>query len=492
MKPFVPAAIAALLTLPAPAWAAKAPAGPAATPSPGAVEVAPALPSLQGLRWSADEGEARLTLELPQPVLFEERTTPSAWRLFLPGLSAGPGTPPVSDPVLPQLNARSEAGGTLLEIPWKYWCPTEFALSEDALRLTVTFKKHYQDVEEEALAPGVVHEHRRQADRNGPLNVHVLRVDPKHPGVRLMPGMAKGGAYFSREPVSAIARRYGALAGINGSYFSTKTGEPLGMLMINGQLVSSNLMNRSVLAIAGNGELTIDKTQLSTRLTLASGETYDFDGVNQQRGLNRMVLYTEHYGPTTFTPTGGREYSVLPDGTVLAISDSNAPIPPGGYVISAHGQAAAWLEARVQVGAKLSMKSPLHEFWPGVQHVLGGGPTLLREGRVAISALEEQFKPDITHGLAPRTAVGLTPSGEVLLVTVDGRQPQLSRGLSLAGLAYLLQQLGASEAMNMDGGGSTAMAIGPAIVNRPSDGVERPVNNALLVFAEQAATFSRR
>lgn len=484
MKPLILAVIAALVTLPTPALAASP--APAASVVP---QLAPVAPSLQGVRWSASETEAQLTLVLPQPVLFEERTTLSAWRLFLPGVSVGPGVPDVTDGVLTRLTAKAEAGGTSLEIPWKYWCPTETALSEDALRLTVTFKKHFQEIEEEILAPGVVHEHRRQADRHGPLNVHVLRVDPKHPGVKLMPGMAKGGAFFSREPVSAIARRYGAVAGINGSYFSPRTGEPLGMLMINGQLVSSNMLNRSVLAIAGNGELTIDKTQLSTRLTLASGETYDFDGVNQQRGLNRMVLYTDHYGPATFSPAGGKEYSIMPDGTVLAVSESNAPIPPGGYVISAHGQAAAWLGARLQVGAKVTMKSPLQEFWPGVQHVLGGGPTLLRDGQVAISAIEEQFKPDITQGLAPRTAVGLTPAGEVLLVTVDGRQPQLSRGLSLAGLSYLLQQLGASDAMNMDGGGSTAMAIGPTIVNKPSDGVERAVNNALLVFAEPTAVF---
>ena len=71
----------------------------------------------------------------------------------------------------------------------------------------------------------------------------------------------------------------------------------------------------------------------------------------------------------------------------------------------------------------------------------------------------------------------------MLVVTVDGRQPSVSRGLSVTGMAYLLLQLGATEALNLDGGGSTAMAIGPTLVNRPSDGAERRVNNALLVYA---------
>jgi hypothetical protein len=199
-----------------------------------------------------------------------------------------------------------------------------------------------------------------------------------------------------------------------------------------------------------------------------------------------VVLYSGLFGPSTFTPPGGKEYALLPDGTVFSVQESNSAIPAGGWVLSAHGQAAAWLDRALKPGVRVMLKSPLSDFWPGVKHALGGGPTLLRSGEVLVTAMQEQFKPDISEGLAPRTAVGVTPDGQALLVTVDGRQPQLSRGLSLAGLAYLLKDLGAVDALNLDGGGSTAMAIGPTIVNRPSDGVERRVSNALCVFAEGA------
>jgi len=154
-------------------------------------------------------------------------------------------------------------------------------------------------------------------------------------------------------------------------------------------------------------------------------------------------------------------------------------------VISAHGQAAQWLDRYVRVGSRLSVRTPLTEFWPGVRHVMGGGPALVRDGAIAVTALQEQFKPDVTQGLAPRTAVGIGPDGEVMLVTVDGRLPNISRGASLNGLAAIMQGLGATDALNLDGGGSTAMAIGPSVVNKPSDGVERPVNNALLIFGPQ-------
>jgi exopolysaccharide biosynthesis protein len=329
----------------------------------------------------------------------------------------------------------------------------------------------------------VTHEAVRQADANGPLSIHVLHVDPRAPGVRVEPALASRDTYFSRGTVSGITRAYGAVAGINGAYFSTRTGEPLGLLMINGELISAPLFNRSALGFGANGQAFIGNTQLTDQLVVPSGEVYDFDGMNQARGLNKMVLYTRHFGLSTQTNPGGKEYSLLPDGTVLAIAECDTPIPSGGYVISAHGQAAQWLDRYVKVGQKLTVRSPLTDYWPGVKHALGAGPTLVRNGNVLVTAFEEQFKPDITQGIAPRTAVGILGDGQLILVTVDGRIPNASRGLSLTGLAYLMQQLGATDAINFDGGGSTAMAIGPTLVNRPSDGVERRVNNALLVFA---------
>jgi exopolysaccharide biosynthesis protein len=79
--------------------------------------------------------------------------------------------------------------------------------------------------------------------------------------------------------------------------------------------------------------------------------------------------------------------------------------------------------------------------------------------------------------------VGFRADGRVLLVTVDGRQPELSVGMTIAELAALLIELGAVEAANMDGGGSTTMAVRGKVVNSPSDLTgERAVGDALLVF----------
>lgn len=82
----------------------------------------------------------------------------------------------------------------------------------------------------------------------------------------------------------------------------------------------------------------------------------------------------------------------------------------------------------------------------------------------------------------PRTLAGVTPTGHLLLVTVDGRQPGYSVGASFQESARIMKALGCEQAINLDGGGSTAMAIRGRLVNRPSDSAgERPVGDAIVI-----------
>ncbi|HZT83085.1 MAG TPA: phosphodiester glycosidase family protein, partial [Gemmataceae bacterium] len=86
----------------------------------------------------------------------------------------------------------------------------------------------------------------------------------------------------------------------------------------------------------------------------------------------------------------------------------------------------------------------------GIVSAIGGSPQLLESGRIDYPAANAD---DFTQGRHPRTVVGLTPAGEVLLVTVDGSPT--SAGLTLAETTRLLAGLGATDALNLDGGGST-------------------------------------
>ncbi|MDZ7267009.1 MAG: phosphodiester glycosidase family protein [candidate division KSB1 bacterium] len=120
--------------------------------------------------------------------------------------------------------------------------------------------------------------------------------------------------------------------------------------------------------------------------------------------------------------------------------------------------------------------------WP-LWNAIGGGPVLIHNGSVRITWEEEVFfgsgigNVDDRH---PRTAVGYTADGRLLLMVVDGRQVA-SRGASLTELAQFMLALGAVEAVNLDGGGSSTLVVGQTLINRPSDGVPREVASAFVL-----------
>ena len=132
----------------------------------------------------------------------------------------------------------------------------------------------------------------------------------------------------------------------------------------------------------------------------------------------------------------------------------------------------------------MELKQSLGNLWDRADDVLGAGPMLVQGGQVYVTTKLEKFGNDVAGGRAPRTAIGRTKQGNVLLVVVDGRQ-QKSIGMTLTEIAILMQELGAEDAMNLDGGGSSEMVVGNEVMNRPSDGRERSVGAVLAVFPKK-------
>jgi hypothetical protein len=117
--------------------------------------------------------------------------------------------------------------------------------------------------------------------------------------------------------------------------------------------------------------------------------------------------------------------------------------------------------------------------WPGVMDTIGGNPTLVEDGLIVDKNVDGEGWFFEKH---PRTGVGVTDDGTLLLIVVDGRQPDWSVGMKLRRFARLFQNLGATWALNLDGGGSTTMYADGRVRNRPSDESERAVSSALLVL----------
>lgn len=124
--------------------------------------------------------------------------------------------------------------------------------------------------------------------------------------------------------------------------------------------------------------------------------------------------------------------------------------------------------------------------WARAANAVGGAGLLMLNGRALTEWADEQLSTGFATTRHPRTIVGVDAQDAIWLVTVDGRQPALSLGMSFTELQGLSRRLGLRSSLNLDGGGSTTMVVRGNVVNHPSDpGGSRQVSDAILVFARK-------
>ena len=338
------------------------------------------------------------------------------------------------------------------------------------------------------VAEGVRYDRYRISRPSGPAVVHVASIDLDAPDLELRSVLARE-KMTGRETVSEMSRKQQALIGLNGSFFS-KEGNPMGMVITDHQLVSVPIMSRTVFGITDTKQIVFGNPRFRGRVRFDDNRVLELDGVNRQGKNDSIVLYTPEFGDKTPTCTSCKEVALLGN-KVVAIGSGNLIIPPGGVVISASGNKAAAL-ADVEIWKPASINFGLGSAWNDVEEAVGGGPRLVAGGEVRITGLEERFRKDVLEGRAPRSAVGINGDNKLLLVAVDGRQPGYSSGMTLQELACFLIEIGATDAMNLDGGGSTSFVLDGQVVNSPSDGEERPVGSALLICRKTSHQLASR
>jgi len=384
----------------------------------------------------------------------------------------------VGDVALRELRyTEGEDGSSRLVLEFNYQLP-EGAVCEDEELFQLVIPKTFAQTTTRLVELGVVYGHQRRADSYGPNVVNYLEIDLRRNWeVKLV--LAQDRVYGA-ERVSDMAKRTGAIAAVNGAYFASN-GRPLGVFMIDGELITEPYANRTAVGLGPQGAI-IDNVGFVGELWYAGELLTSISGLNRPRLQDELIVYTEAYGTKTNTNVYGYEVVVV-DGVVVQLQpEGNSTIPPGGLVLSAHGAQRQYL-AGLKVGDQVEVVINLQPDWSelGIRQIIGGGPRLLRGGVLDITGEAEQFKDDILKGRAPRTAIGITADQKLLLVTVNGRQPNISVGMTLEELGNLLIELGALEAMNLDGGGSTTMIVRNLVLNLPSDGKERAVANAIVV-----------
>jgi hypothetical protein len=302
------------------------------------------------------------------------------------------------------------------------------------------------------------------------------------------------GAAVGRERTStllrALADRERVVAGVNADFFIfTPPGVPRGAHVQEGTVITGP-SERPVIAVDSSGTLFIGRLGVVGNV-VAHGDTIPLAAWNRD-AVRGLALIDRAWGAAS--DTGSARVEVVVAGSPLRVVTidtlpSGVPIPIDGAVLMAGRETDAATRGTLLAlhpGDTVAVERAITR--PHLRSVVGGWPLIVRDSAVtqAADSAGANFAP-VRH---PRTAVGLAHDGrELQLVVVDGRQKPYSDGMTLREFAELFRSLGASQALNLDGGGSSTFVLadssapnGLRIMNRPSDKAEeRAVANALAV-----------
>ena len=329
-----------------------------------------------------------------------------------------------------------------------------------------------------------------------PLSVHVVRVDYAHPEVRFCTTLGGGstmGMGIVSDQIKSLSPALGQpLAAVNGDFYDKSKDYPVrprDVQIRQGELVTQPA-GHSSFWIDAKGRPQMTNIHSRFRVVWPDGKTTRF-GLNVPREDNAAVVYTVALGGSTRTK-GGVEYVLEPtksDGLPLRVGRDHetrvrAVHTAGNHALDAQtvvmsiGPVLASTVPPLAAGATLHLITETVPDLSGSEVAIGGGPALLKDGKL----MEWKGWVQVRH---PRTALGWNKK-YLYLVQVDGRQLDVSLGMTFPELAAYMLKLGCTEAMNFDGGGSATMWAFGSVQNSPSEGQERPSPNSLVVVKKNA------
>lgn len=277
----------------------------------------------------------------------------------------------------------------------------------------------------------------------------------------------------NKRTVRNIAQRTNSIVAINGGFFKPQTGVPLGTLMIDKKIYTGPIYDRVALGIFKDG-YDVGRVQLDGKI-IGNNQEIKIDNINQPRMLSSYILaYTRDWGKyAPVSPQYGVQLQIVGN-KITAASANPLSIPENGYVLVGPKSKLGKLFGADYVDVEIKTNPK----WENVQHIISGGPYLIKDNQIFIDMTAQKLQS--IGGRNPRTAIGYTEDNNLVLVAVDGREGS-SVGLTLVELAKLMKTLGCTNAINLDGGGSTVMYVKGQIVNHPHQPGGIALSNALVI-----------
>ncbi|MDQ0215260.1 hypothetical protein J2S13_001660 [Oikeobacillus pervagus] len=343
-----------------------------------------------------------------------------------------------------------------------------------------------------------------------------LNIDLTRPEINV--GVGIPNPLNSLDTVSSAVRKntnrnQSVVGAINASFFHFSSRLPAYLLVDHNRVSTFGVISTgsdeymsipTAFGVKNDGTAQIDTFQYNASYEI-NGIRYPVSSINKQRGAGETVIYTPNYSYSSTranrygmeivvsslsTPLdSGVELGKPVTGIVQAVrpyGNGDSVIPKNGYVISVHGTEQSSQLAKVRAGDRIALNIDMESKWRNSKFILASGPMLVKNGKVDMTINPNSSRAKSRN---PRTAVAVDRTGKrVFFVTVDGRNKGKSNGMTLSEFAQYLVSIGAYQALNLDGGGSTTMVARPRgytypkVVNSPSDQSERRVSAILQVL----------
>lgn len=270
--------------------------------------------------------------------------------------------------------------------------------------------------------------------------------------------------------------------GYNGMFYND-IGRPAGILIMDGQLIKKQSIGTPLFIIRKDGSCELIEPELSTFI-VHEGTRYESFELNEGMTDTLLAVFTSWYGPHNRRRYDHTTY-FIEDGTVVGekLGEGSDLIPEtyvnpldGNFMLSYQ---TLRYDLPIQVGDSVTYVVESNFDIDTVDEAFQTGGWLIRDGENVTRDFEGYVGP--TTSLQPRTAIGITEEGQVILKVVDGRNPGVSQGVTGYQLAELLLEDGCVQAAFLDGGASSTVVVDKELINRPSLGTVKSVAHGLFL-----------
>ncbi|MEP0888276.1 MULTISPECIES: phosphodiester glycosidase family protein [unclassified Leptolyngbya] len=312
-----------------------------------------------------------------------------------------------------------------------------------------------------------------------------LEINPRQSDTRVRPIWGNPNGQPGITPLTTMARQNQAAAAINAGFFNRNNQLPLGAIRRESRWFSGPILNRGAIGWNERGDAVLDRLTLGETIRTSQGSTVPIFSLNSGYVGTGVSRYTPEWGPA-YTPILANETiftvrrdQIVSQGFAPTAGQGSFPVPQDGYLLVSRGSEA--IANTLPTGTTLQIQQGSNPAaFDSFPQVLGAGPLLIQNRRVVLNGGAEQFTAQFVQQRAVRSAIARTADGNILLVAGQNRIG--GRGPTLLEWAQLMQQLGATDALNLDGGSSTSLYLGGRLINRSPLTAAR-VHNGIGVFA---------